>query len=99
MSKPVYVGSAVKHPKFEGVIKMGFSKEHLKILADNLTESGWVNLLVSPQLANKEKYSIKIDDWQPKSADKADERAEKERQAFQPDDSIDEETKPDDLPF
>jgi hypothetical protein len=87
MGTPVYVGNA-KKGKWEGSIQIGFNKEHLKTLADNLSETGWVNLIVSPQRENRDKFSVKIDDWKPNSAHKADERAEQERQGFQPNDSL-----------
>ena len=98
MATPIYVGNAKKHGKFADTISIGFNREHLKTLADNLNEGGWVNLLVSPQRANKDKFSVKIDDWQPRSADRAEEHAEAERQGFQPDEPI-EPVKNDGLPF
>ena len=86
MSAPTYCGNGKKHHKFDGVISVGFSAAHLKILQDNLNEQGWVNVLISPQREHPEKYSVKIDDWKPNS--RADERQEQERQSFQADDPI-----------
>ena len=100
MSTPIYVGNARKG-KFENSIQLGFNREHLKVLADNLSETGWVNLIVSPQKENKDKFSVKIDDWKPNSAHKKDEQEEQERQGCQPNDSLSqvEQFNPEDLPF
>lgn len=97
MATPIYVGNA-KKGKFPNSVSIGFNREHLKILADNLNDGGWINLLVSPQKNNPDKFSVKIDDWQPRSADRKEEHTEQERQGFQPDDTIEPE-RSDDLPF
>jgi hypothetical protein len=84
MSEPIYVGNA-KKGKFPNSVSIGFTIEHLRTLSKNINEGGWVNLLVSPQRQNPDKYSVKIDDWKPQ---RAEEHAERERQGFQPNDSL-----------
>ena len=97
MGEPIYVGNA-KRGHFPNSVSIGFNMEHLKTLAHNLNEGGWVNLIVSPQKKNPDKYSVKIDDWKPENAERSEERAEQKRQGFQPNDQI-ESTKDDGLPF
>ncbi len=60
-----YVGSAKKHPKFEGAISAGLSEKDIETLRENLNERGWVNLIIGPQKENHDKYSIKIDEYKP----------------------------------
>ena len=62
-----YLGNGKKHPKFEGCIKMGFTKENLEVMGKALNDQGWVNLIISPQRNDPDKYYAKIDDWKPKS--------------------------------
>lgn len=57
----IYVGVAKKHPKFEGSVSIGLTREHLKTLTENLDERGWVNVTVSPRKNEPEKYSVAID--------------------------------------
>ena len=61
-------------------------------------ERGWLNIVVVHNADNPDKkpYAY-IDDWKPNSA-RAEEKAEQERQGFQPNDSI-EPDKKDELPF
>lgn len=100
MGTPIYVGKA-RRGKFKDSVSIGFNRDHLQILLANMSETGWVNLIVSPQKNNPDKYSVKIDDWQPRSAYKAEERVEQERQGWQPNDSLSqrERLNIDDLPF
>jgi hypothetical protein len=58
-----YVGNGKKHPKFDGCISMGFTKEHLEVLKTNLNDKGWVNVIISPKRDDPEKYYAKIDDY------------------------------------
>jgi hypothetical protein len=92
-----YVGNAKKHTKFENTVVIGFNKDHLKILSEHLDEKGWVNILVAPQRENKDKFSVKIDDWKQRNEQRQEERSEQERQGFQPNDPIDDDSSS--LPF
>jgi hypothetical protein len=98
MATPIYIGNAKKHPKFDNAIVVGLRAEHLKTLSEHIGETGWVNILISPQRENKEKYSVKIDDFKPRNEQRQEERDEQSRQGFQPNDAIEPE-KNNDLPF
>jgi hypothetical protein len=98
MATPIYCGRGRKHGKFKDCISMGFSEEDIKILQANVNERGYANVLISPTRENRDKYYAKIDDYQPRSEQRQEERAEQERQGFQPNDKIEPE-KSDDLPF
>jgi hypothetical protein len=66
MAEPIYAGNGKKHPKFQGCLSFGFSKEHLKILEAHLNAKGWVNVIISPQKNDKEKYYAKVDTFTPR---------------------------------
>lgn len=61
MSDNVYVGNGKKHPKWDGCISFGLTKEHLKILSDHLNDKGWVNIIISPKKDDPDKYYAKVD--------------------------------------
>jgi hypothetical protein len=65
MAEAKYVGNGKKHPKFDGCLSFGFSKDNLEVLQKSLNDKGWVNVIISPTRDDPEKYYAKIDDWKP----------------------------------
>lgn len=67
MSEKIYVGKLNQRVnKFgENEVKIGYTREHLQTLLDNLSESGWVNV-VQKLGKNGEPYQ-QIDTWKPKA--------------------------------
>jgi hypothetical protein len=65
MSEKIYVGKLSQRVnKFgDNEIKIGYTKEHLQALLDNVSESGWVNV-VQKLGKNGEPYQ-QIDTWKP----------------------------------
>ena len=68
MSEKIYVGKLSQRVnKFgDSEIKIGYTKEHLQSLLDNLSDSGWVNV-VQKLGKNGEPYQ-QIDTWKPTNA-------------------------------
>lgn len=68
MSEKIYVGKLSQRVnKFgDNEIKIGYTKEHLQSLLDNVSESGWVNV-VQKLGKNGEPYQ-QIDTWKPSNA-------------------------------
>jgi hypothetical protein len=65
MADAIYVGNGKPHPKFDNCISFGFTKDNLKTLEAHLNDKGWVNVIISPQKNDKEKYYAKIDTYKP----------------------------------
>jgi hypothetical protein len=74
MSEKIYVGKLSQRVnKFgENEVKIGYTREHLQTLLDNVNENGWVNV-VQKLGKNGEPYQ-QIDTWKPKAAAASDEQ-------------------------
>lgn len=89
MSEKIYVGNGRRVGKF-GQIAIGLKASELPAPNDK----GYINLIIGGKRDKDGEYWVAVNDYDPKEH-KSEEKAERERQGFQPNDPLPE----NDLPF
>ena len=69
MSDKIFVGSGkIVNTKFGAMTKLSFSKKDLQTMQDNLSEQGWINVVLKEKqnkVEGKPTHYLEVDKWEP----------------------------------
>lgn len=69
MSEKIFVGSGkIVNTKFGAMTKLSFSRKDLQTMMDNLSEQGWINVVLKEKknkVEGKPTHYLEVDNWKP----------------------------------
>tara|TARA_R110000868_G_scaffold371292_1_gene634798 strand:- start:52 stop:348 length:297 start_codon:yes stop_codon:yes gene_type:complete len=79
-TEKVFVGSGkIVQTKFGAMTKLSFSKKDLQTMMDNLSEQGWINVVLKEKqnkVEGKSTHYLEVDNWKPTGAPQTTAQAE-----------------------
>jgi len=71
MNDKIFVGSGkIVNTKFGALTKLSFSRKDLQTMMDNLSEQGWINVVLKEKqnkVEGKPTHYLEVDNWKPDS--------------------------------